>query len=100
MKTFREHIDESFFVITSDNYQSISNSHLYGYCFYNGGLIRDCDIDDSTAIGSDLPGCYIAVKKTENGIHIVQIAHHSYRFIISKRIITGLSAILSGSWQR
>lgn len=72
MKTFREHIDESFFVITSDNYQSISNSHLYGYCFYNGGLIRDCDIDDSTAIGSDLPGCYIAVKKTENGIHIVQ----------------------------
>lgn len=70
--TFRERLETTLFVVSSDNYRNIQESHLYGYCFTEKEFLRDCAIDTENAISIDSPGCFIAVIKEPEQLRIIQ----------------------------
>ena len=72
MKTFREHIDEAFFVITSENIATIKSGRIYGYCIYNNKFIKDCNLTEDINITSESLGLFVAIKKVSGGFCIVQ----------------------------
>ena len=69
---FEEHIEQFFFVISSENCYEISQGRIYGYCIVNGKLLRDCNIDVSDNISVDTPGMFVAILKDSDTIRIIQ----------------------------
>lgn len=70
--TFREHLEDTLFVLSSDNYRYIQESHLYGYCFTEKKFLRDCVINTEDSISIDSPGCFIAIINEPEQLRIIQ----------------------------
>lgn len=96
MRTFREHIEDAFFVITSENIAKIKQGRLYGYSICNGKLIKDCYLTEDINITSESLGLFVAIKKCLVDIVLYRIAQVLSNCICLRKIITGQSAIRFG----
>ena len=63
-KPFSEHIQESFFVISSDNYTFVK-SHLYGIAFCGDTIFHDAALEGNEGITWRTPGCFIMVDSSD-----------------------------------
>lgn len=75
MAKFREKIEKSFFLISSDMDLITVQSRLYGVCYMRGGgILKDSSLSEAhmAGVNGGQSGCFIAVKNDGNRIVLEQ----------------------------